>query len=193
MPTDHQGSARSLAGALVMAAFCAFALFRWWERGNLFYLLLFLRDVLAAVYFLRRTAPRRQETGLFEALAFVSSSMPFFYMRTWNPIAGAASGLIASLLAIAGFLIATLALIDLGTAFGFSPAVRSDRVTTGLYRYTRHPMYCGYVISEAGWILLNPLNALIFSASAALYWIRALREERIFQEDRGRRFMTALQ
>ena len=82
------------------------------------------------------------------------------------------------MLAILGFTISTLAIFDLGSSFGVSPANRG-LVTNGLYRYARHPMYTGYVIAEFGFVLLNPINLIIWVISVGFYFARTKIEERV--------------
>lgn len=115
---------------------------------------------------------------MIETLAYVSSAWPFIYLSSLNPLPNAA--LISSILAILGFTISTLALFDLGSSFGVSPANRGV-VRTGLYHYIRHPMYSGYVISEFGFILLNPINLIIWIVSGCLYFASTKLEDRVLK------------
>jgi len=164
-----------------MAAFAAIAFARWHRSGSVFFLLLALRDALTSAFILRRPPPRLKDSARADVLAFASAAFPFLYLPGSGLGDGRISTLVANLLAMVGFLIATLAVIDLGRSFGVSPAVRSPRIETGLYRYVRHPMYCGYVVAETGWILLNPINTPLFAISAGLYWMRARLENRLFE------------
>ncbi len=75
----------------------------------------------------------------------------------------------------------TFATLELGPSMGISPA-RREIVKSGIYRYIKHPMYTGYIISESGLALLNPMNGLLLIASASLYFIRAKSENRILSE-----------
>ncbi|HLE12703.1 MAG TPA: isoprenylcysteine carboxylmethyltransferase family protein [Bacteriovoracaceae bacterium] len=112
-----------------------------------------------------------------DLLAYISSALPLLYLPAES--ASSFAALASTLLAIAGFTISTLALLDLGTSFGVAPANRGI-VRSGLYRYLRHPMYAGYVIAEVGFVLLNPVNAVILAASFFFYILRAKLENRIF-------------
>jgi len=86
----------------------------------------------------------------------------------------------ADLLSIAGFLIVVFATLELGKSIGISPANRG-LVRTGIYARFRHPMYLGYVISEIGMVLLNPLNIALFIVSLSLYSLRAKFENKFLQ------------
>jgi protein-S-isoprenylcysteine O-methyltransferase Ste14 len=163
-----------------MAFFAFWALSRWNSYGNLYFLLLFFRGMLCAFFLLRRNESTAEHSWGATALAWASSCMPFVYLRGVTGLIGSSSQLWANLLAILGFTIATVALIDLGTSFGFAPAVRSARVETGLYRLTRHPMYLGYAVAELGWVLVNPINLAIYLVSCALFFLRARLEDALF-------------
>ena len=75
-----------------------------------------------------------------------------------------------------GFLIVTLATIELGQRLGVSPAKRGEVCSSGVYRYLNHPMYVGYALAELGVVLLNPQNAGFFAISISLYILRARAE-----------------
>ncbi|MDO9181627.1 MAG: DUF1295 domain-containing protein, partial [Bacteriovorax sp.] len=142
-------------GSAIMLIFALIAGYRWYMSGLIFFALLVVRD-LAASWFLisRKLSVKKTDSRLIETLAYVSSAWPLIYLNTPNSLPSI--GLASSILAIVGFTISTLALFDLGSSFGVSPANRGA-VKTGLYRYVRHPMYSGYAISEFGFILLNPM------------------------------------
>lgn len=111
-------------------------------------------------------------------LAYISSAMPLLYL---GPVsASKALFLGADLLSIAGFLIVAFATLELGTSIGIAPANRGF-VQSGIYRYIKHPMYLGYVISEVGLVLLNPLNVALIAISSSLYAFRAKSENRILK------------
>lgn len=60
------------------------------------------------------------------------------------------------------------------------------RVSTGIYRWIKHPMYLGYVISEFGMTLVNPFNIVIFVISSALYCFRSRSERLILVHGNGK-------
>lgn len=165
-------------GSVVMLGFAGYALWRWHLSGFIFFLLLVLRDIVAAWFLLTRNSSSIKKTNHFiEILAYVSSGWAFLYLSADERTASAS--LIASCLSIAGFTLSTLALFDLGKSFGISPANRGV-VHTGVYRYLKHPMYVGYVISEAGFIVLNPWNGLFWAISVSFYFWRAKIEATYF-------------
>ena len=105
--------------------------------------------------------------------------MPLLYLNPTTEIRGLF--FFSSLLSILGFLLVTFATLELGSSIGISPAHR-EIVKSGVYRYIKHPMYTGYIISEAGLALLNPLNGILLALSTLLYFIRAKSENLILSE-----------
>jgi len=78
-----------------------------------------------------------------------------------------------------GLLIVVVGKVSLGRSFGLTPANRGI-VCTGLYRFVRHPIYLGYLITHIGFVIANPVNwnlAVLAAADIALM-LRAIREER---------------
>ncbi len=164
-------------GSVIMFIFALIAGYRWHTSGLIFFGLLLVRD-LAASWFLISRKPSKEKTDLrvIELIAYLSSGFPFIYLNPHHSLPQA--GLLSSILAVIGFAISTLAVFDLGRSFGVSPANRGV-VRTGLYRYVRHPMYTGYVISEFGFVLLNPFNYILWVISIALYLYRSILENRV--------------
>lgn len=165
---------RKLVGAFIMLGFAVLAFFRWTETNAIFFILLAFRDLIAAYYLSIRKQTEIQVSIQMRLLAYASSAVPLCYLKptTFSPT----FLLIAILLNIAGFLLSTLATIELGDRMGVAPAKRGEICQTGVYRLTKHPMYVGYIIAELGNVLLNPLNVLIFIFSMGGYSVRAIKE-----------------
>lgn len=162
-------------GSVIMLGFAGIAAWRWQGSGLLFYALTFLRDVAAGWFLItRRKDLIGRRFGSPDVLAYVSSALPLLY---FSPSVGSsASALLASnILAIFGFAIATVALFELGPAFGVSPANRGA-VKSGVYGFVQHPMYAGYVLSELGLCFVNPWNVPLLATSIILYSMRGRLE-----------------
>ena len=169
-------------GAAVMLGFAVWAGWRWAHTGLLFFLLLLLRDVVAAWFLItRRPDQMRQAFGRADMIAYVSSAMPLFYLAPTTSTGGIVAAL-AEFLPIVGFSLSTLALLDLGQSFGVSPANRG-RVESGVYRVLQHPMYVGYAVAEFGMVILNPINLAIWCASILHYRGRAVMETRVLSRE----------
>ena len=73
------------------------------------------------------------------------------------------------------------------------PTATAALVTTGLYRFTRNPMYLGMLLVLLGWAMfLSNLAALLIAPLFALYITRfqIIPEERVLTEKFGTAFMV---
>lgn len=94
-----------------------------------------------------------------------------------------------ALLCIVGLAFATWARVALGRNWGMPMTLHEDPelVTSGPYRYVRHPIYTGLTAMLIGTSLVYPLAALPCALMVAYSVFSALREER----DMERRFPKA--
>lgn len=74
--------------------------------------------------------------------------------------------------------------VSLRKSFGILPANRGI-VSRGAYRFVRHPMYLGYLIIDAGFLLTNfsARNLIAVALQIGLQLGRIRREERLLSED----------
>jgi len=72
----------------------------------------------------------------------------------------------------------------LGRSFGIVAANRGV-VSSGPYRLVRHPIYLGYLVTHAGFLLSNPSvrNVAIYATSYVFQFARIHAEERILAQD----------
>jgi|SRR5215471_2457286 len=83
-----------------------------------------------------------------------------------------------------GLIVVVLGKLSLGRSFGLAPANRGI-VSTGVYRFVRHPIYLGYLITHLGFVLANPADwniAVLLTADLALM-LRARCEEQTLSLD----------
>jgi protein-S-isoprenylcysteine O-methyltransferase Ste14 len=83
-----------------------------------------------------------------------------------------------------GMIVVVLGKLSLGRSFGLIPANRGV-VVAGPYALVRHPIYTGYLIVHAAFLLAHPTAwniAVIAIADSALV-VRALIEERVLRGD----------
>lgn len=166
-------------GSLIMFSFASISITRWAQSGELFFLVLSFRDLIASYFLAKRQDAEVKSTRTMAIIAYISSGLPLLYYSAQFGLEIRLYRLIADLLTIVGFLVVTWATIDLGTKLGVSPAKRGAKQTKGIYRFISHPMYLGYVIAQSGWILINSWNTIIFIISILLFIIRANEEKRI--------------
>ncbi|WP_175881143.1 isoprenylcysteine carboxylmethyltransferase family protein [Burkholderia sp. BCC0044] len=85
---------------------------------------------------------------------------------------------------ISGIAWQLFAKLSLGRSFGLLPANRGV-VSSGAYRFMRHPIYAGYLLSEIGFLLANfsTRNLLTIGIWMLLQIGRIVMEERVLSED----------
>jgi protein-S-isoprenylcysteine O-methyltransferase Ste14 len=135
---------------------------------------------------LTRPAPKVRDYSIPSSIAVgVAYLYPYaqvICLRWWpGDVAWPAVGLV--LVTVAAGL-SFLSLLAMGRRFGVRPALR-DLVTSGPYRFVRHPMYLSYILADIGynlqeWSFLTLLLVLVGWASLAY---RIYAEERILSRD----------
>ena len=88
------------------------------------------------------------------------------------------------MVAAAGLLIVVAGKATLGCSFGLLPAHRG-LVNGGMYRIVRHPIYGGYLLTHAAFVLSHPdiWNVVVFGTGDAALIARALLEEQTRARD----------
>jgi protein-S-isoprenylcysteine O-methyltransferase Ste14 len=94
------------------------------------------------------------------------------------------SNTISTVLVFSGAAVALGAKLSLRRSFGIVPANRGVK-RGGLYRFVRHPMYFGYIVSQLGFLLLyfGPWNIAVYAVSWTALWLRAVEEEKFLSAD----------
>lgn len=115
-------------------------------------------------------------------LSFAATVAPLMVVPgTSQPIAPAA---VCAGVLLMGIVVQVHAKLTLGRSFGCVPAHRGLQLT-GPYQWVRHPMYAGYLLSHAAFLLMNPAawNLLTYTVCYALQIPRLLAEERWLSND----------
>jgi protein-S-isoprenylcysteine O-methyltransferase Ste14 len=88
------------------------------------------------------------------------------------------------LIMIAGIYLEIAAKLSLGRSFGIIAANRGVR-TKGPYRFIRHPMYAGYLLTHIGILMAMPTwrNAALYSMTLIFQLWRMEREECVLRRD----------
>lgn len=153
------------------------------ETGHVTGLLLLVSELIVVVLtVIRRRAvvvDRSRRGRLLTALSMAGPPLVF-------PVAGV--GLVADTWTAAcsgaGLLVIIAGKLSLGRSFGLVPANRGI-VSSGIYRFVRHPIYLGYLITHAAFVVANPTlwNLSLLSITDAALLLRAVQEERTLVAD----------
>jgi protein-S-isoprenylcysteine O-methyltransferase Ste14 len=114
-------------------------------------------------------------------IAFICTGIGLLVLPTGAQLV---SDAVSSFLVFSGAAIALGAKLSLRRSFGIVPANRGVK-RGGLYRLVRHPMYSGYIINQAGFLLLyfSAWNVAIYAVAWMAFWIRACEEEKFLSQD----------
>jgi protein-S-isoprenylcysteine O-methyltransferase Ste14 len=134
---------------------------------------------------LTRPQPKLRDYSLASSMAVgVAYSYPYaqvIYLR-WSPghVASPAAGLVLVTLAAA---LSLVSLLTMGRLFGVRPALRG-LVTSGPYRFVRHPIYLSYILADIGYNLQEwnfvTLLLVLVGWMSLVYRIHA--EERVLSQ-----------
>jgi protein-S-isoprenylcysteine O-methyltransferase Ste14 len=117
---------------------------------------------------------------LFGALMWLASAYsPFTIALPWHSTLAICIGIVG--LAIAGAGVLSFRRAET-TVNPLTPEATTTMVTSGIYRFTRHPMYLGFLLVLAGWaIYLSNLVDFIFLPLFVWYMNRfqIIPEERV--------------
>ena len=147
-------------------------------------LLLVIAESLGVLLILIRRRSASLSSHPFDwALSFSAVSAPL--LLTTPAAAGTfvPEALVTTLM-LMGLLVQISGKLALGRSFGLVPANRGVK-TRGLYRFVRHPVYAGYTLTHAGFLIGFPSwqNTALYAAVFAIEVTRLLREEAVLKRD----------
>ena len=142
--------------------------------------------VLNAWFALRRRMPvpvgARRVTWWQIGWVLVAMAWPVWFTVAQRP--GGPTPLPALLLQFAATLMFGASVYSLGSSFAVFPERRAI-VTSGVYRWLRHPMYASYLLLDLGFWLANPQPwfGLVWVVEVLLLEARTRWEEQVLSED----------
>ncbi|HEY2447012.1 MAG TPA: methyltransferase [Rhizomicrobium sp.] len=115
------------------------------------------------------------------AIALGGTALALFVKPGGHPFL---PGIVGTALMVTGLSLAITSKLTLRRSFGVAAANRGV-VLAGPYAFVRHPMYAGYVLVYAGFLLNNPLpwNLAVYAATLSLLVARIAAEERVLAKD----------
>jgi protein-S-isoprenylcysteine O-methyltransferase Ste14 len=144
-------------------------------------LILGSETLTALLVLIRRPGP--MATSLYAwAIAIVGTCAPLLVLPADGGI-GVPVALAASLMTT-GLFLSLAAKAFLRRSFGIVAASRGVR-RGGPYRLMRHPMYAGYIVTQIGFLSLNPSlwNAAVYALAWTTLVLRIAEEEKILSQD----------
>jgi protein-S-isoprenylcysteine O-methyltransferase Ste14 len=180
-----EGMADLFARAAISALFVLLAVSigrEYSQTGHFTGLLLLVSEALVVLLtVLRRPAKVVDRTWAARMIATISIvAVPFI-----RPTGG---GLVPDLataeMSGVGLLVIIAGKLTLGRSFGLMPANRGI-VCRGIYRTLRHPIYAGYVVTHAAFLVAHPSpwNLAVLVVSDVALMVRAIYEERTLAQD----------
>lgn len=155
-----------------------------WQAGQPANLLLIPSEGLVVVFLLFRRRTDQISMRWQDWLLALSATLSPMLVEP-----GVAQALVpvtlGATLLIMGTIIQVHAKLTLGRSFGCVPAHRGLKLA-GPYRFVRHPMYAGYLLSHLAFLLMNPTlrNVAAYAVCYALQIPRLVAEERLLANDR---------
>lgn len=133
-----------------------------------------------ALFLVRRDADVFSSKVEDYVCTLLSLALPMFL----QPVPGAGASIVGLFLELIGAVVVLAAFLSLNRSFGIAPENRGIK-TKGLYRFIRHPMYSGYLLTETGFVLGNfsVNNVVIFAAAGLFLVLRLMAEERFLRAD----------
>ena len=154
------------------------------RTGHITGLLLLVGESLVVVLtIVRRRAITVDRSAAAAIMTTVSLAGPVM-LRATDGQGAIANDHVTALLSAIGLLLVVAGKMALGRSFGVVPANRGV-VIRGPYSLVRHPIYTGYLITHAAFMIAHPTGwniSVILIADTALI-VRALMEERILSAD----------
>jgi len=127
---------------------------------------------------LRHPPKRVTQNPLFWFLAFLASYWQFFTIMLYQPGERLVAEFISQGVVVFGILVVIWARFSLGRNIGLVPAER-EIVSSGPYRFVRHPIYTGIFLTVLGMTLAeySPRNALLNLILVGLFCYKSIVEE----------------
>jgi protein-S-isoprenylcysteine O-methyltransferase Ste14 len=152
------------------------------ETGHLTGLLLLVSEALVVLLtVVRRRATVVDRTWAARMIATISIvGVPFIRPTGGGLLVDGATASVSAL----GLLVIITGKLTLGRSFGLMPANRGI-VCRGIYQRVRHPIYAGYMITHAAFLVAHPSawNLAVLVVSDAALLVRSIYEERTLSKD----------
>lgn len=149
-----------------------------WRFSSLLFVI--VESLFVYMSIIRRPPVERSTFGPTWLFTYVGTFAPLFLYPSVsvNSVAG-------DVIQVVGSLLIGSSIVSLGRSFGMVAANRGI-VTSGIYRWVRHPLYMAYFVNATG-VLINNMslyNAVIMFCWAVSQMARIHYEERLLRKNR---------
>jgi protein-S-isoprenylcysteine O-methyltransferase Ste14 len=140
--------------------------------------------LVIATMVLRNAPVRVTPNPWYWALAFIASYWGLFTVAFAQKGVALTPSVVTNSISILSLAIAVYARLSLGRNIGLVPAQRAI-VTGGAYRFVRHPIYTGLIISYLGFTLrmYSPLNLTMALFVIGMFVVKSFIEEGFLRAD----------
>jgi protein-S-isoprenylcysteine O-methyltransferase Ste14 len=141
-------------------------------------------SVLVLTMVFRRAPKRVTANPWFWLLAFVNTYFPTAILPFMDRGRPLVSPVLADVVALVALVFSLWARLSLGRNIGFVPAQR-EIVTAGAYRYARHPIYTGLMLSFLAVALriYSPRNVTLLALAVFWMLVKSFVEESFLRAD----------
>jgi protein-S-isoprenylcysteine O-methyltransferase Ste14 len=154
------------------------------RTGHVTGLLLLVGESLVVILTIARrraiTVDRSAAAAIMTTVSLTGPAM----LRATESAVSLASDHVTALLSAIGLILVVVGKMALGRSFGVVPANRGV-VVRGPYSLVRHPIYTGYLITHAAFLMAHPepWNLTVIGLADSALIVRALMEERVLSAD----------
>ena len=143
--------------------------------------LLVMTSSVVVLTLVRRSATRVDRTWTARAATMIGTMCPLLFRPADISFVPDVYTAFASL---AGFSVTLSGVLALRRSFGLMPAHRG-LVTVGPYKVVRHPIYAGYLLVHALFVVAYPTlwNLIVWTTTDTAMLMRIVREERLLGRD----------
>lgn len=162
------------------------------DEGQLVDLFYLLDQFIVLAFLIARRPTEAITTRPMDWIAgFVGSCLPLL-IGPVSPEAALTPPSVAAFLVLSGLIIHLLAKLTLRRSFGAVAANRGIKAS-GPYKFIRHPMYLGYMLSQFGVLLAGPSvrNVSVILLGWCFFLWRIAAEERLLAHDAAYRAFMA--
>ncbi len=144
-------------------------------------LLLAFNSCLVVLALVRRSPKSVTSSSFDYIIAFCGTLSPLLFLG----LPGSSDHVVLLAMQIVGILFSFAGVLSLNRSFGLVPADRGI-VTTGMYKFVRHPLYTGYVVLCFSFVLQNfsMRNVVAFIAFMIFESLRLLIEENFLSQNK---------